>query len=120
MGRKNPLLPLVHIRDAIDTIQAYAADIGLDRLETKGMFRDAVERNLERISEASRRIPDELKAHHPYIDWRGIATIGNILRHMYEHVNTKTLQEIVEHDLPSLAVVIDDLIAKVERDQKNG
>jgi len=120
MAHKNPLLPLVHIRDAIDNIRAFSADAGLERLEAKGMFRFAVERNLEIISEASRRIPEELKAQHPSVDWRGIATIGNILRHLYEHVNTKTLREIVEHDLPSLAVVIDDLIAKLERDQKNG
>ena len=120
MAHKNPLLPLVHIRDAIDNIRTFSTDIGLERLEEKGMFRFAVERNLEIISEASRRILEELKAQHPYVDWRGIATIGNILRHMYEHVNSKTLREIVEYDLPSLAVVIDDLIAKVERDQTNG
>ncbi len=120
MAHKNPLLPLVHIRDAIDNIRGFSADVGLDRLDEKGMFRFAVERNLEIISEASRRVPDELKAQHPYVDWRGIATIGNVLRHMYEHVNTKTLREVIEYDLPSLAVVIEDLIAKVERDQKHG
>jgi uncharacterized protein with HEPN domain len=120
MAHKNPLLPQVHIRDAIDNIQTFAAEAGLDRIDAKGMFRFAVERNLEIISEASRRIPEELRAQHPKVDWRGIATIGNVLRHMYEHVNTKTLREVVEFDLPSLATVIDDLIAKVERDQKNG
>ncbi len=120
MANKNPLLPLIHVCDAIENIRTFSADVGLDLLESKGMFRYAVERNLEIISEASRRIPEELKAHHPYVDWRGIATVGNVLRHMYEHVNSKTLREIVEYDLPSLALVIDDLIAKVESDQKNG
>jgi len=120
MGRKNPLLPLVHIRESIDKIQAYVAENGLERLDAQGMFFDAVERNLERISEASRRIPDDLKAEHPYVDWRGIATIGNVLRHVYDFVNVRTIREVVEHDLPSLAVVIADLIAKLERDGKNG
>lgn len=120
MGRKNPLLPLVHIRDAIDKIQAYVAESGLDQLEAQGMFLDAVERNLERISEASRRIPDDLRANRPDVDWRGIATIGNVLRHMYDFVNIRTIREVVEYDLPTLATVIAELIVQVEREQKNG
>ena len=38
-----------------------------------------VQRAIEIISEASRRIPDELKATRPEIEWRSIASIGNFL-----------------------------------------
>jgi hypothetical protein len=41
----------------------------------------AVTRCLEIISEASRRLPDELKARHPSIAWKRIAGAGNIYRH---------------------------------------
>lgn len=50
------------------------------------MLRDAIERNIERISEASRRLPDDLKAGYPSIPWRDIAGIGNVLRHGYDAV----------------------------------
>ena len=46
----------------------------------------AVIRCLEIISEASRRLPDELKARHPSIGWRQIAGAGNVYRHDYEDV----------------------------------
>ena len=41
----------------------------------------AVARALEIISEASRRLPDELKTRHPEIDWPAVAAAGNIYRH---------------------------------------
>jgi uncharacterized protein with HEPN domain len=41
----------------------------------------AVTRCLEIISEASRRLPDELKARHPAIAWRQMAAAGNVYRH---------------------------------------
>jgi uncharacterized protein with HEPN domain len=41
----------------------------------------AVTRCLEIISEASRRLPDYLKARHPAISWREMAGAGNVFRH---------------------------------------
>ena len=46
----------------------------------------AVTRCLEIISEASRRLPDELKARHPEISWKQMAGVGNVYRHDYEDV----------------------------------
>lgn len=49
----------------------------------------AITRSLEIISEASRRLPDELKARHPSIGWRDMAAAGNIYRHEYEDVSAR-------------------------------
>src|SRR6266581_1459141 len=43
----------------------------------------AVTRCLEIISEASRRLPPDLKARHPSIAWRQMAGAGNVYRHDY-------------------------------------
>jgi uncharacterized protein with HEPN domain len=43
-----------------------------------------VTRCLEIISEASRRLPDDLKARHPSIAWKEMAAAGNVYRHEYE------------------------------------
>jgi uncharacterized protein with HEPN domain len=40
-----------------------------------------VTRCLEIISEASRRLPESLKARHPEIPWKQIAGAGNVYRH---------------------------------------
>jgi uncharacterized protein with HEPN domain len=46
-----------------------------------GVWPYAVIRSLEIISEASRRLSDELKARHPGIPWREMAAAGNFYRH---------------------------------------
>ena len=51
----------------IDRIAEYASDLAPSEFAEAHLVQDAVERNLEKISEASRRIPEELKAHAPSI-----------------------------------------------------
>jgi hypothetical protein len=38
------------------------------------------------LHEASRRLPDDLKARHPGIAWKQMAAAGNVYRHDYEDV----------------------------------
>lgn len=49
----------------------------------------AVVRSLEIISEASRRLTDELKARHVNIEWREMAAAGNVYRHSYEDLTAR-------------------------------
>ena len=71
----------------------------------------AVTRCLEIISEASRRLPDDLKARHPQIPWRDIAGAGNIYRHDYEDVQAKIIWRTVQGSLDALlAAVADELV----------
>jgi uncharacterized protein with HEPN domain len=66
----------------------------------------AVTRCLEIISEASRRLPDDLKARHLSIAWRDIAGAGNIYRHDYEDVAAEHVWDTVQIDLPPLRAAI--------------
>jgi len=71
----------------------------------------AVTRCFEIISEASRRLPDDLKARHPQIPWRDIAGAGNIYRHDYEDVQAKIIWRTVQGSLDALlAAVADELV----------
>lgn len=66
----------------------------------------AVIRCLEIISEASRRLPDNMKARHPTIAWKDVAGAGNIYRHDYEDVAAQQVWETVHIDLPPLGAAI--------------
>ena len=55
-----------------------AARFVLDHIKDDNLRLYAVTRCLEIISEASRRLPQELKARHPSIEWREMAAAGNI------------------------------------------
>jgi uncharacterized protein with HEPN domain len=67
----------------------------------------AVTRCLEIISEASRRLPDELKARHPSIAWRQMAGAGNVYRHDYEDVAAQYVWDTVQLALPPLRDVVE-------------
>ncbi|MGH7031725.1 MAG: HepT-like ribonuclease domain-containing protein, partial [Stellaceae bacterium] len=63
---------------------SFAAGFDFDSFRDDPRTVYAVTRCLEIISEASRRLPDELKARHPAIAWKDMAGAGNIYRHDYE------------------------------------
>jgi uncharacterized protein with HEPN domain len=73
----------------------------------------AVTRCLEIISEASRRLPDNLKSRHPGIAWKQMAAAGNIYRHDYEDVAALLVWDTVQLAIPALRPVIEQELARV-------
>ena len=74
----------------------------------------AVTRCLEIISEASRRLPADMKARHPSIAWKDMAGAGNVYRHEYEDVAAKLVWDTVQLALPPLNAVIARELAALE------
>ena len=101
---------LVHILDAINTIQRSLAHKTPQSFENDLLLRLAIERSLEIISEASRRVPAEVKAQQSEINWLGMADLGNLLRHAYHRVDAKTLWDIASRDLPPLKTFVERVI----------
>ncbi len=64
-------------------------------------------RCLEIISEASPRLPDEMKACHSSIAWRNMAAAGNVYRHEYEDVAARRVWDALQLALPPLRAVLD-------------
>jgi uncharacterized protein with HEPN domain len=62
----------------------------------------AVTRCLEIISEASRKIPVEMKAKLPNVPWREIAGAGNVYRHDYEDVRARVIWQTSSEELNEL------------------
>jgi uncharacterized protein with HEPN domain len=108
----SPTVAALHdILHHIDLATRFAA--GIDRAAFKKDERTvyAITRCLEIISEASRRLPDELKVRHPSIEWKKMAGAGNVYRHDYEDVAAQYVWDTVQLALPPLRAVIEQELA---------
>jgi uncharacterized protein with HEPN domain len=95
-------------------------DVPLDVFENDWQRQWLVERGVEIVSEASRRLVDELKARHPEIPWQKVAGIGNLLRHDYESVAAPVMWKLAQADLPPLEKVCrEELAAELARDRRD-
>ena len=91
-----------HMLEAITNIETDTAGYDFERFRVDRRARQLVERNLEILSEASRRLPQELKDTEPQTPWRAIAGIGNVLRHDYHETYPTVLWDTCSKDLKPL------------------
>ena len=105
MAASSPHIRILDILEAIDLVRCELAGVTLAAFEADRRKRWIVERGIEIVPEASRRLPDALKERHPLIPWNKVAGIGNILRHDYERVAHDILWRVVHDELPLLEAV---------------
>ena len=103
---KDPRVYVRHILEAIANIEADTAGYDFERFRLDRRARQLVERNREILSEASRRLPKELKDLEAHIPWRAIAGIGNVLRHDYHETYPTVLWDTCKKDLAPLQAAV--------------
>jgi uncharacterized protein with HEPN domain len=99
MSGKSLIPRLTDILEAIQRIRNVTENISLEEFETDWKKKWIVERGIEIISEASRYLPEEMKARYAHIPWRKVAGIGNVLRHDYERIAPPIMWKLVREDL---------------------
>jgi uncharacterized protein with HEPN domain len=102
------------ILEAINGIQAAIAGKTLDDYSGDWLLKHGVERGIEIISEAARRLPADLRSKRSDIPWKQIFAIGNIIRHNYDEIADRIIFDLVERDLPILKVAISSLESELD------
>ena len=69
-----------------------------------------MERKLLVISEAAIRLKEHAETMLPELPWRDIRGIGNWLRHQYDTIETETIWNTIQDDLPPLKTNIQKII----------
>jgi uncharacterized protein with HEPN domain len=113
MPSKNPTQRLQDILENINAVREFTSGLNQESFLSNRMTVYAVTRALEIISEASRRLPADLKARHPELDWTAIAAAGNIYRHEYETVDQILLWNTVRSDLDVLETTVPDELRRL-------
>jgi uncharacterized protein with HEPN domain len=102
---------LIDIRHNIHLAQRFVDGLTYEAFRDNHLVFYGVTRALEIISEASRRLPAELKQRHPEIPWAEMAGAGNVYRHDYEDVQQRLVWGVVHLRLPTLLAMIENELA---------
>jgi uncharacterized protein with HEPN domain len=107
--------PPRRLQDIIDNAHAifrYTEGMDLQAFEQDRKTYDAVERCLERISEAAVKLGDMATLLMPDQPWQKIRSLGNVVRHEYDSIREDRLFDIVKADLPRLCAAAEEALRR--------
>jgi uncharacterized protein with HEPN domain len=113
-----------------DRDAAYLWDMLEAAREVEGMLQDcdeeaflanrvlvrAIERGVEIIGEAARRVSPACADAHPEIPWRRIIGQRNILAHEYGQIDHELLYKTASEDIPALTARLEALLSRLDDD----
>ena len=110
--------PANRLEDIIENIRAvfrYTAGMDSTAFEEDRKTYDAVERCLERISEAVTKLGDLAPILMPGQPWQKIRALSNRLRHEYDAISEDRIWVIVQTDLRAPCSACEDAVRRLER-----
>lgn len=115
MPSSRPVERLEDILENIGRIETYVTGYDLDRFAKDYLRQDAVERCLLRISEAAKKLGEQVETLAPGQPWTDIRSMGNILRHDYDNVDPDIIWRVATIDLGSLKEAVKNALATLRR-----
>jgi len=112
--KKDNVVFLKHILDAINLIEDYLKDKEFQEFRNNHMLQDAVIREIEIIGEAAKKLSVDFKNKYSDIPWRQIARMRDKLIHGYFGVDLDAVWDTATIDVPSLKERLEEILKKEE------
>jgi len=74
----------------------------------------AVQRCLEIIGEAAKKIPDEIRKKYPDIPWKAMAGMRDKIIHFYFGVDPQKVWLVVKKDIPQLRPLLEQILTELK------
>ena len=118
MSRHDPEPTLRQIQDAAGRLQMICAGKTLEELLADWQATAALERFIEIVGEAVKRLPTGLRARYPSVPWKEIAGTRDHLSHGYDDVDYQVLWDAVQNDVPVLLVTVEQMLKDLREGSK--
>lgn len=112
--RRDPLVAVFDIQGAIEGIVEATKNRSFAEFQADWILRHGVQRGIEIISEAARRLPPDVVKLYPETPWPKIRAVGNVLRHEYQSISDEIIWSVVVNNLPALSRVMTDIRSRLE------
>lgn len=106
---------LLHIRDAIESIEEFTKDITYEEYNKDYKLKLALVKLIEIIGEAARTITEETQDKFTEIEWSILKGIRNILVHEYFGIDYKIIWNTIKNKIPELKNKINILVNELDK-----
>jgi len=107
---RDPALYLKDILESIELIEQFVAGMELEDFKKDIKTSDAVIKRFENIGEATKNIPEEIKAGYPEVPWKEMAGMRDKLVHFYFGVKHELVWAAVKNRLPSIKPLLNKIL----------
>ena len=105
---------LEHIQESINNIYEFVEGVELDQIVLDKIRYFAIVYQLVIIGEASNLLTTEFRNEHPQTPWRDIIGMRNFIVHGYNIVDKQEVIRVINNDIPSLKVQIEQYLSEKE------
>jgi len=109
-AEQNDLACLWDMIEAVRGIETSVRGLSFSHYLSDENLRLAVERRIEILGEAARRISDAFREVHPEVPWRQIIAQRNVLAHQYDDIDDQLVWRLVQENLAPLRRVLEALL----------
>ena len=106
--------------EAAVSVREFVKDLTSEQFLQNRMVQAAVERQVEILGEAARRVSDPFKKAHPEIPWRRIVGMRNVLAHEYGEIIQSRMWALTVDQIPELIVQLEPLIPSSQQGTSEG
>ena len=103
-----------HMLDEIDYILNWISDMDYETFVKDETLKRAFVRSIEIIGEASKKLPDDIKAMQSDIEWRKVTGMRDRLIHDYFGVDYTIVWDVAANKLPDLRGKLQNLLKQIQ------
>ena len=119
MPSKDPIQRFEDILENIVWIEEFTAGMDVTAFTEDLKTSNAVERCLERISEAAKKLGCVAEELCPTIAWPELRAIGNLLRHEYDRIDIVRVWLTIEDDLAPLKAAVESALIRLRESERS-
>ena len=96
--------------EAARTVRRFVSGVTINQYMEDRKLQMAVERAVEIIGEAARRVTDAFKEAHPEIPWKRIIGQRHVLAHEYGEIKQERMWVVATGNIPELIAILEKVI----------